>query len=396
MDKYPIGASINLDELSRDPFPIYARLREMEPISYVPALEMYFLTGYGDVRDVLQDNKHFIVGTERSLSYDIFGSHMMTVEGDDHTRYKSAHQKFFLPPAIRATLEDQIAPHVDSLIDGFAQDGEVDLRKSFASRLPVLTMLSLFGLDLDEEPHLRTWYNNFEKALSNFTWDESVRAHGKASADAFHQLIQGYLDGIRAGEIEASGSLLEALLDAPEESRLSDDEIRHNALIVFFGGISTVEALVLNTLYALSSFPDQLMRVQQDVGLISKVLHEVIRWQGPVQSATRHVSQDCEIRGHVLRAGQTVNCMLGGANRDPDIFEDPDRFDIDRPNARRHLGFAVGPHHCLGSHLARAEARIALENLFTRLPGLSLDLARTTPPEGYEFRQPHTAVAVWE
>lgn len=388
---------IDLVELERDPYPIYSTLREKEPLCYVPELKMYFVTRYADVSAVLQDTDHFIVGTEHSTVFDTFGEHMMTVEGERHDTYKRAHQPFFLPATIRDRLEAQIRDHANHLIDSFENDVEVELRAAFASRLPVLTMLSMFGLALEEEAQLREWYDAFEQALSNFTWDEAIRANGHRSASQFMALIQRYLDDLRSGAASPDeSSLLATLLHAPAAERLNDEEICRNALIIFFGGISTVEALILNTLYALSLNPETLERVRQNVDLIPQVVNETIRWLGPVQSATRHVAKETELHGVELSAGDTVNCMLAAANHDSAVFADPGKFDIERENLQRQIGFAVGPHHCLGSRLARAEARIALEQLFERLPDLRLDIDRVEGPYGYEFRQPTSAIAVWQ
>ena len=387
---------IDIAELERDPYPIYARLRDEHPVCWVPELNMYFVTRYADVTAILQDTDRYVVGTERSTVFDTFGEHMMTVEGELHDRYKKAHQPFFLPATIRENLENQIREHSNCLIDGFAGAGEIELRTAFASRLPVLTMLSMFGLSLDEETHLRQWYDAFEKALSNFTWDEAIRANGRKSASQFMELIQRYLDDLRSNAPSPEdSSLLAALLNAPNADRLSDEEICRNALIIFFGGISTVEALILNSLYALSLNPKTMARVQKNIALIPQAVNETVRWLGPVQSATRHVVKETELHGVTLRPGDTVNCMLAAANHDPAVFADPGTFDIDRENVQRQIGFAVGPHHCLGSRLARAEARIALEQQFERFPGLRLDIDRVAGPSGYEFRQPTSAVAVW-
>jgi cytochrome P450 len=396
--RFPIGESIDLDDLVRDPYPIYARLRASEPVTYIPSLNMYFVTRYDDVKAILQDTENFVVGTENSTILDTFGEHMMTVEGDLHDRYKAAHQPFFMPAKVRDALECRIGRHVDELIDEFARKGEVEFRGAFASRLPILTMLSMFGLSLDEEQNLREWYDSFERALSNFTWNETVRAAGRENAGRFIRLIRRYLDSLRSSP-HSSGddsTLLRALVNAPEEERLSDEQICRNALIIFFGGISTVEALILNAIYSLSLHPEALERVRNDVSLIPNAVNETVRWLGPVQSATRHVTGETEFRGVVFRRGDTVNCMLASANHDSAVFEDPASFDIDRRNTQRHIGFAVGPHHCLGSRLARAEARVALERLFFRLPGLRFDIDRVEGPTGYEFRQPTAATAVWD
>lgn len=387
---------IDLAELERDPYPIYARLREKKPVCWVPELSMYFVTRYADVLAIMQDDKRFVVGTERSTVFDTFGEHMMTVEGEQHDRYKRAHQSYFMSQMIRDTMERKIRQHVDILIDGFEELKAVEMRAAFATRLPVLTMLSLFGLSLAEEVQIREWYDSFEKALSNFTWDEDIRSVGKQNAACFVALIQNYLEAMRLSPEAGEGStLLRALLTAPDSVRLSDAEICRNALIIFFGGISTVEALILNTLYALSLNPKTLVRVREDAALIPKAINETVRWLGPVQSATRHVVRETEFHGLTFRKGDTVNCMLASANHDPAMFENPEIFDIDRNDLQQQIGFAVGPHHCLGARLARAEARIAMQQLFARLPGFRLDLSRVAGPRGYEFRQPTAAVAVW-
>ena len=190
-------------------------------------------------------------------------------------------------------------------------------------------------------------------------------------------------------------SLVAHLANAPAAERLDDDAIKRNLSIILFGGISTVEALLLNCVWALFETPDALERVRRDMTLIPQLIEETMRWLSPVQSATRHVTERFEWQGIEFATDDTVNCMLGAANRDPAIFVEPDRFDLDRANSRRHLGFASGAHACLGSQLAKAEARIGLEVLLA-LPGLRLDRETSEPPSGYEFRQPRRLTVSWD
>lgn len=393
---FPIGSSVKLTELERDPYPFYQSLREYEPVSYIESLDMYFVTRYEDIKQILRDTETYTVGAEKSMVYDTFGAQMLTTDGKLHDLYKSAHRPFFMPKIIRSTMENHIRRHVTDLIDGFANNKKIEIRQAFASRLPVLTMLSLFGISIEEENNVREWYDSFEAALSNFSRDEEVRVSAKKKVEKFRELIQGCLDKLREENSEKENSLLQLLLLPPELERLSDDEIIRNALIIFFGGISTVEALILNTLYALTLHPKTLKRVCDDPMLITEAITETGRWLSPVQSATRQVTKKTVLHGIELRKGDTVNCMLGSGNRDSEQFINPDCFDIERNNAHTHLGFSFGSHHCLGFRLARAEAQIALEHLFRRLPGFRLDISQTVEPKGYEFRQPHKAVAVWD
>jgi cytochrome P450 len=130
--------------------------------------------------------------------------------------------------------------------------------------------------------------------------------------------------------------------------------------------------------------------------MLPAAIEETMRWLSPVQSATRHVTEAFEWHGIEFAAHDTVNCMLGAANRDPSIFTNPDLFDVDRANSRRHLGFATGIHACLGSHLAKAEVRIGLETLLGKLHNIRLERALTQPPTGYEFRQPRKLTVTWD
>ncbi len=390
---YPIGSATTPDDLARDPYPIYARMQATEPVSWVSALGMYYIVRYEDVQAVLGQPTRFAVGTEHSTLFDTFGTHMLTVDDERHEKYRAAFQPFFSASAVRGELERQIREHVHQLIDKFATRKSVELRHAFASRLPILTMLSLLGLPGEREPQVRRWYDSFEAALANFEWNEEVRKAAQKNVRDFRSMIQEEIDRYRRQP--NSSALLSHLANAPAHSRLQDEAIQRNSLIVLFGGISTVEALILNAVHALSAHTETLERVRANQALIPAVLDETMRWSGPVQSATRHVVTDTTYAGVELRAGEIVNCMIAAANRDPSRFAEPHRFDIGRPSLRQHLGFATGVHHCLGLHLAKLEARIALEGFFARLPGCHAQSADSCQPVGSEFRRPPRLSLVW-
>lgn len=231
-------------------------------------------------------------------------------------------------------------------------------------------------------------------ALANFSRDEAICARAWSVVDEFRQLIRRWVDVFRNRPDQ--DSLLSALGNASPATRLDDEAIERNALVVFFAGISTVEALILNVIHALSAHPGTLARVHGNPEMLPAAIDETLRWTGPVQSATRHVAQDAAIAGVRLPAGTTVNCMIAAANRDPEVFEHPDDFDSDRIGLRRHLAFATGPHHGLGSNLARLEAHIALEELFRRRPGCRQDDQEASPLYGSEFRKPERLVLIWD
>jgi cytochrome P450 len=354
---------------------------------------MWYLVGYEDVCTALLDTSRLTTESARSTILDTFGAHILTTEGAMHERYRQALRHPFTPVFIRKHLEAAIAAAARALIDEFETRGQADVRAVFASRLPIQVILLVCGLPAEAEPQMRRWYDSFEAALANFTGDEQIRATARRSVAEFHSLLDGAIDSTISVD---DNSLLARLVQAPASERLSNDEIKRNLSIVFFGGISTVEALLLNSLWALFEHPDVLQRVQSDLALLPQLIEETMRWLSPVQSATRHVVIPFEWQGIKFASHDTVNCMLGAANRDPSVFADPDRFDLDRANSRRHLGFATGAHACLGSHLAKAEVQIGLKALLGRLHNLRVERSLTEAPSGYEFRQSRRLTLSWD
>jgi cytochrome P450 len=392
--RFPLGHGITLEELERNPYPVFARLREHEPISWVAALNMWYAVGYENVRTALLDSTRLTTASPASTIFDTFGAHMLTTEGETHDRYRKATRHAFTPAFIREHLEPAIAAAAAELVKGFENEGSADLRAVFASRLPIQVMLLLCGLPIQAETQMRGWYDSFEAALANFTGDPTIRQGARGSVAEFHTLLDGAIDSVNKDS--AAYSLLAQLVRAPAAERLSDDEIKRNLSIIFFGGISTVEALMLNCLWALFEHPEAMARVQRDHAMLAQAIEETMRWLSPVQSATRHVTEAFEWQGIEFSADETVNCMLGAANRDPSVFSNPDRFDLDRENSRRHLGFATGAHACLGSHLAKTEVRIGLATLLSTLQNVRVDRARSESPRGYEFRQPRKLAVSWD
>lgn len=391
--RFPLGHDITLEELERDPYPVFARLREREPISWLPAINMWYVVRYEDVRTALFDSVRLTTASVQSTIFDTFGAQILTTEGATHERYRRAAKQPFTPNFIGAHLEAAIRVAASALVDGFNKRGQADLREVFASRLPIQVMLLLCGMPTDAEPQMRRWYDNFETALANFAGEPRIRAVARQSVSEFHALLDFQIGSIREAD---EYSLIAHLVKAPASERLSDEEIKRNLSIIFFGGISTVEALLLNCLWALFEHAEVMTRIQHDTTMLAQAIEETMRWLSPVQSATRHVTQSFEWRGIEFAAHDTVNCMLGAANRDPSIFADPDRFDLDRPNSRRHLGFATGTHACLGLHLAKAEVRIGLETLLGRLRNLRFERSLSESPSGYEFRQPRKLTVSWD
>ena len=386
--------ALTIDQLVSDPYPVYAALRRDQPVAWIPPLNLWWVTRYEDVRAVLLNEDEFSTGTPASLIFDTFGEQMLTVDGERHAKLRPARLNGkFMPPAVRTDAGRYIERRVSALLGAVAQIGFMDLRKAFAARLPVLVMLDLFGLPDSAEHQVRSWYDAFEAALANHQQDPGIQSRARVAMSEFSEFLTCEIDAARRGS--GQPGLLSDILAWPERDRFSDIELIGNAAIIFFGGISTVEAVVLNMIWALLTHPDELERVRENRDLLGAAFDETIRWQAPVQSATRHIERPCEIAGVRIPAGATVNCILGSANRDDAIFDHPDKFDIDRKNASAHLGFAIGPHFCLGRHLAKAQAIAAVDAILGLSSRLRLQSAEQAP-RGYEFRQPPALELRWD
>jgi cytochrome P450 len=383
---------ITAEALDRDPYPTFRALQEESSVGWVPELGMWLVAGYREVEAILRNSDDFVTGTPDSLIFDTFGEHMLTTEGAQHERFKSRFRGAFSPARIRASMEQKTEACSRLLLDGIVGGGKAEFRKAYASRLPVLSILSLFDIPLEEELKLRLWYDGFEQALSNFARREEVRGRAHGYVGEFHALIQHHIARVRA---VPDDSLLSQVVNDRSDDRLDDAEICRNASIVFFGGISTVEAVVLNCLYALCTHPDALSKVRRNPDLIPQAIEETLRWLSPVQSATRHVVRDFSLGESTFRAGDIVNCMLGAANHDPRVFDEPAAFRLERTNVRKHLGFALGPHFCLGSNLARLEAITAIRHILERCPDLGLSADHPADVRGFEFRQPAALHLEW-
>jgi cytochrome P450 len=168
-----------------------------------------------------------------------------------------------------------------------------------------------------------------------------------------------------------------------------------NAAVLLFGDIETTEGMIANALLHLLSHPDQLGRVKTDPGLLANAIDESLRLEPAAAVVDRYATADVELAGAPIGRGELVRVSIAAANRDPAVFPDPDRFDVRRKNANRHVAFAHGPHVCIGMHLARLEAHSAIECLLSRLPALRLDPAGPAEPRGLVFRKPPELRVVW-
>jgi cytochrome P450 len=379
---------VTLAELETDPHPALARMRAAGPAVWVPALGAWLVTGYDAAVAVLRDARTFTVDDPRFSTAKVVGPSMLSLDGAGHARHRAPFNRAFRRDEVHARLAAFTRAEAARLVAAIEPDGAAELRRAVAGPLAVAVMAEVLGLGRVDPARVLAWYDGIVSAVQ-------AEAAGAVRAEVPGQAgVTGDLSGTAAfaglaaslGEVIAareSGSLL-----AGTAGPLTAAEAISNAAVLLFGGIETTEGMIANALLHLLSSPAQLALVLADPGLVPAAVEESLRLEPAAAVVDRYATAGTRLGSAAIQAGDQVTVSIAGANRDPAVFGDPDAFDVRRPNAGRHLAFAHGPHFCLGAHLARLEAQVAVETALARLPGLRLDARYPSAPRGLVFRKP--------
>ena len=381
-----IGAQIAVEELERDPYPAYARLRADEPVSWVESVGLWLVTRWDDVMDVIKTPDVYTAETEPSTLNRTFGKNLLGSEGPYHQRIRAIIQPWFRNQAIGHYPAEVIAPVANELIDGFAGRGEVELASEFAEPLSVLVLKRATGIgDAVDDETLKRWFHELALGAANFEGDEDKQRVADGASQEVNDTVAGILERL---ESSPDDTLLSSMLHTEVDGqRLSREEIQSNLKVMIVGGLQAASDLIALSTWALLSHPEQAKRVVDDLELVPHAVEEGARWFSPVGTSTRQTTHDTELAGVKLEKGALVAAVLASANRDERHWSDPDSYDIDT-HRRPHLAFAGGAHVCVGALLGRQEARTAVRLLLERLPNLRLDPDRPAAFTGWEFRSP--------
>lgn len=388
-----IGDTITLEQLETDPYPIYARLRDDEPVSWVPAVQLWLVTRAEDVRTVDLSPERFTGATSPSTLNRTMGVNMLGSEGPDQQRIRRITEAPFRPRDVEERTQGMIPTLANELIDGFAERGEVDLFTAFCDPMSVRSLRFLLGLDEVAWEDLLAWNQGMMPGLANFEGDPAKQAPADVASAELRAAIERVLDRLAD---EPDGSVLSWMLHADEiGERMTREEIVANTKLMLSGGLQEPRDLIALAVWALGSHPDQLEEVRRDRSLVRSAVEETLRWAGPVGTSTRQTTTPTTLGGTELPTGALVGAVLASANRDPRRFTDPDRFDVHRKEGA-HLAFAAGTHFCLGAWFGRHLARVSLDTLLDRLPNLRLDRERPVELRGWEFRAPLSTFVRWD
>lgn len=359
-----------------DPYPILANLREHDPVHRNPDGSVY-LTRYADVRQVYQDRT--MISDKREPFAEKFGDgplythHTTSLIFNDppyHTVVRKLLAGAFAPRKL-AEMEPLIGEIVDRLLDDLVGQNEIDFVSAFAMRLPTEVISFMLGVPREFRSKLRSFSLAILGALDPVISEERLQNGNDAVAE-FGALLDELINHRRANpEGAGQGEVLEALIFGEFEGRsLTQEELIQNCIFLLNAGHETTTSLMANGTGMLLEAPDQYRLLVDDPSIIPSAIEEILRFESPLQIGNRVTASDTDIGGTIVPKGTYIHTSIAAANRDPDVFDDPDKIDVNRkPNP--HIAFITGTHVCLGATLARFEGRIAFSKLISRFPNMT-------------------------
>jgi cytochrome P450 len=384
---FPLGAAVTLAQLEANPHPVLARLREHEPVSWLPALDGWLVTRRDLAIGVMRDPETFTVEDPRFSTGQVVGPSMLTLEGPEHKRHREPFARPFRLDAVRERFTAPVADETDRLLAAIAPRGEAELRRELAGPLATAAVTHALGLEEAGTAEVLGWYDAIVASVTEITAGRPPTEAGRRGFDELRAAIEPAL--ARGPE----SSLVAAAAGAA--GGLERGEVVSNAAVLLFGGIETTEGMIANAIAHLLSHAEQLAAVRAEPELLANAIEESLRLEPAAAVIDRYATRDTELAGASILERELVVISIAGANRDPSVFADPDRFDVRRENAKLHAAFAHGPHVCIGMHLARLEAHTAVARVLERLPGLRLDPEHPPAPRGLVFRKPGALRVRW-
>ncbi|MCO8275820.1 cytochrome P450 [Actinoplanes sp. TRM 88003] len=363
-------------EVMADPNGFLRRVRAESPIAWLPQLDAYLLTRYADVNAALRDKRLDTANMLRFLqrlspaeqeelepvrrSVEMWMGHTVPA---DHVRFQQLLKRYFTP-AMVDRLRPRVREFTHELLDAVAPKGEMDVIRDLAYPLPANVIAELLGMPVSDREQLQAWSRDILPIFGN--GDRQQLLHAQRSMLEMHDYLRLIAAERRR---EPRDDVLSTFVAAEAEGVLTEDEAVANCVLLLFAGHETTANLIANGLVLLFDHPDQLALLRAEPDRMPLAVEEMLRCDGPAGVIGRVTTEPVELAGHPVPAGKHVYLALNGANRDPEVFEDPDRFDVTRRGGR-HLSFGMGTYYCLGAALARMETDECLRILLDRCPDL--------------------------
>jgi cytochrome P450 len=378
----PHGRLVADPTVRQDPIAFIEELRARGPI--VKGRLVYLTVDYQICNDLLRSDDFHVLSmgsslpkplqwvlsrTETGLLHPLEPPSMLSVEPPDHTRYRKLVSSVFTTRAV-AALRDRVQHTANSLLDDLADTaGTVDVVERYCSQLPVTVIGDILGVPDNARPRILEFGELGAPSLDiGLTWQQYRQV--SQGIEGFSGWLSNHLHDLRRNP---GDDLMSQIIQASDEgARLSHEELLATAGLVLAAGFETTVNLLGNGIRMLLETPEQLKALGARPELWPNAVEEILRLDSPVQLSARIAAKDTDIAGSLVRSGEGVIIYLAAANRDPNVFPDPHRFDVERENAGKHLSFSGGRHFCLGAALARAEGEVGLRTFFERFPDARL------------------------
>lgn len=353
-----------------DPYPVYQALREQDPVHYNEQLDLWFLTKWDDVFNAFRDFKSFIntgatsleKGSTEALPYPMF----IFSDPPEHTRVRNLFMPLMTPSAVSA-LEGYIREKTVRLLEPALATGKFDFVDDLGCFLPMDVISNLTSVPAQDQDLVRGWADDL------IAREDKQHALSERNINGFINMAT-YFE-THAATFAASGKaegLVEIMLRAEQAGTMNRKQTVGTLILLAIAGNETTTKLIGNMAYRLWQHQDQRELLVRDPSLIGNAVEETLRYDGSSQIIVRRAGKDVTLRGKTIPEGARVGLCIISANRDADKYQDPDRYDV-RRGARDHMAFGMGIHACLGSALARLEARVVFEEVLKRLPDYEID-----------------------
>ena len=366
-------------EVLANPYPLFHRLRREDPVHWDVYLHAWIVTRYVDVLEVLHTFSADRTPTPAQLTEmgiselnpiaQVMIKQMLFLDAPAHTRLRGLASKAFTPARVEK-LKEHIRDIVNNLVDNVQAKGSMDVIADLADPLPAIVTAELLGVPVSDHKLLKGWSANFAEMLGNFQHNPD---RAQLMLRTVEEMTSYFRDAIRETKAHPREGLIQSLLTAEiDGDRLTEEEVIANVVVTMVGGQETTTNLIGNGLLTVLRKPDQMKLLCEDLSLIPSAVEEMLRYESPSQHTARLAPSDRQLGGKQIRKRQAVIAVMAAANRDPERFPDPDRFDIKRTD-NRHLAFGYAAHFCFGAPLARAEGQIAFEVMLKRLKNIRLE-----------------------
>jgi len=365
-------------EVLANPYPLYHKLRNHDPVHWDPFLHAWVVTRYSDVVHVLHHFSANRTPTPEQLSAlnlsalnpiaEVMVRQMLFLDPPDHTRLRALASAAFTPRRVEQ-LRSHIQEVMDSLLDAVVGKGSMDVIADFAGPAPAIVTAELLGVPAADHAQLKEWSQDFAEMLGNFQHNPDRFPRVLRSVE---NLCNYFRSAMQEQHLHQREGLVQAMMGAEiEGARLTEEEIVANLIVTMVGGLETTTNLIGNGVLTLLRHPAELARLRADSSLIPSAVEELLRYESPSQHTARLAPADVELGGKRIRKRQAVIAVMGAGNRDPERFPEPDLLDLTRKN-NQHLAFGWAAHFCFGAALARLEGQIAFSTILRRLPELKL------------------------